>query len=588
MKVAVMEVDTELITGRILGRGLNSLRVRFTLMIGTFCSIVAALVFYLLEAGSDFTHTLTTLGYIKLVASIAAASGFTYYMTGRLTRPIQNLKASTEAIASGDYSAVVTVDCNCEVGGLAESFRKMVARLNDNVSKINTLAYEDGVTGLPNRAVLSEIIDRNPDLKGHVLFIDLDRFKQVNDLYGHQVGDTLLQMAATRMMVDGLEITLDGMNRCLTPESVNLESAGCRLLFRFAGDEFVVLVTGSAGDKDVTDIAQQIIRSLAEPFVIGERQVQIGASVGIAVLGDEAVDAADTLKYADMAMYEAKSRGRGTYAFFDDQMRDRATDRCELERDFLHAIANDEIIVHYQPKINLASNSVEGYEALVRWAHPTRGLLYPGSFLDVVGTGDGLERIGRKVMSIVATDIPKLRASGISCRVAVNVCPTQFADDEFADRLTDYVKSLGVAPSNFELEVTEAVAMLDVEKARKHLLALKSAGFKLSIDDFGMGFSNLAQLSKLPYDSLKIDRSLISDIVTNHDSRIIVSAIVSMAHGLGHTVVAEGVETATQLEILRLLGCDTLQGYYLGIPVPFIDLIAEASRPTEPVAAVGF
>jgi EAL domain-containing protein (putative c-di-GMP-specific phosphodiesterase class I) len=288
-----------------------------------------------------------------------------------------------------------------------------------------------------------------------------------------------------------------------------------------------------------------------------------------------------------MAMYEAKRRGRGTYAFFDDQMRERAIDRGELERDFVHAIANDEIVVHYQPKINLVSGSIEGYEALVRWAHPERGLLYPGSFLDVVGTGDGLERIGRKVMSIVASDIPKLRASGISCHMAVNVCPTQFAEDDFAERLTDYVKALGVEPDTFELEVTEAVAMLDVDKARKHLLALKRAGFKLSIDDFGMGFSNLSQLSRLPYDSLKIDRSLISDIVTNHDSRIIVSAIISMAHGLGHTVVAEGVETAAQFEILRVLGCDTVQGYYLGMPVAFQELIAGCSNPAERRAAVG-
>lgn len=582
-----MEVDTDFIKGRVLGRGLNSLRVRFTIMIGVFCSLVAALEFLLLESQDGVSYTLTALGYGGLIASIAAAASFTYFMTGQLTRPIQNLRASTEAIASGDYGAIVTVDCNCEVGGLAESFRKMVARLNDNVSKINTLAYEDGVTGLPNRAVLDEILDRNRELKGHVLFIDLDRFKQVNDLYGHQVGDRLLQMASTRMLVDGLQMTAEGMNRCLTPENVDLESAACRLLFRFAGDEFVVLVIGAMGEEGVTDLAQRLINSLAEPFEIDERQIQIGASVGIAVLGHEAVGTADTLKYADMAMYEAKSRGRGTFAVFDDQMRAKAIDHAELERDFCHAIENDEIVVHYQPKINLLSGGVEGYEALVRWAHPVRGLLYPSSFLDIVGAGHGLERIGRKVMSIAAHDISKLRASGVSSRVAVNICPTQFADDDFADRLTDYVMSLGVEPSYFELEVTEAVAMQDIEKARQHLSTLRDVGFKLSIDDFGMGFSNLAQLSKLPYDSLKIDHSLVQDISVNHDSRIIVSAIVAMAHGLGHTVVAEGVETAAQLEILRTLGCDTVQGYYLGMPVPFRDLATETCSPSGARAAIG-
>lgn len=572
-----MEVDTELITGRVLGRGLNSLRVRFTIMIGAFCSLVAGLMFYLLEyRNGGVAHSLTAAGYLKLLASIAAASGFTYYMTGRLTRPIQNLKASTEAIAAGDYDTVVAVDCNCEVGGLADSFRKMVARLNNNVSKINKLAYEDGITGLPNRAVLDEILDRNHQLIGHILFIDLDRFKQVNDLYGHQVGDKLLQLASTRMLVDGLQMTIESLNRCLTPDTVGIESTGCRLLFRFAGDEFVILVTGKSSEDDVTHVARRLINSLSEPFMIDQSQIQIGASVGIAALSHGASSASDTLKYADMAMYEAKSHGRGTYAVFDDQMRARAIDRAELERDFVSAIENDEIVVHYQPKIGLRSGRVEGYEALVRWAHPVRGLLYPGSFLEVVGAGGGSERIGRQVMSLVGQDIPKLRSLGLSARVAVNVSPTQFADDGFAERLTDYVASLGVEPDDFELEVTESVAMLDLEKARQHLLALKDAGFRVSIDDFGMGFSNLAQLSKLPYNSLKIDRSLVQDIATNHDSRIIVSAIIAMAHGLGHTVVAEGVETEAQVKALGMLGCDIAQGYHFGRPVSILDLITTA------------
>ena len=581
-----MEVDTELLTGRVLGRGLNSLRVRFTILIGVFCLLVASLTLYLLEyQGGNPPHSLTALGYLELAASIAAAAGFTFFMTGRLTRPIQNLKASTEAIALGDYETVVTVDCNCEVGGLADSFRKMVARLNDNVSKINTLAYEDGITGLPNRAVLNEVLERNEKLSGHILFIDLDRFKQVNDLYGHQVGDELLQVAATRMLVDGLHTTAEGMSRCLTPDSVDVEVPGCRLLFRFAGDEFVVLILGRNSQSEVAQIAQNLIDALNAPFIIGQRRIQIGASVGIAVLGDD-ISCADTVKHADMAMYEAKNRGRGTYAVFDDEMREKAVDRAELERDFAHAIENDEMVVHYQPKLNLQSGDIEGYEALVRWAHPLRGLLFPGSFLDIVGTGDGLERIGRKVMAIVAQDTAELRASGLPVQVAVNVCPTQFVDERFAEKLTAYVRSLDASPEDLELEVTESIAMLDLDKAREHLVALKAAGFKVAIDDFGTGFSNLAQLSKLPYDSLKIDRSLVQDIAVSHDSRIIVSAIIAMAHGLGHKVVAEGVESAEQLEVLRAVGCDTVQGYLFGMPAPMSNFTTRSLRSSHRAFAV--
>ncbi len=547
-------------------------------MIGVFSALIAVLVFFLAEhPGNQTAHSMTLVGILFVVAAVAGASGFTYLMTGRLTRPIENLKASTEAIASGNYDTMVSVDCHCEVGGLAESFRKMVVRLNDNVTKINTLAYEDGITGLPNRAMLNEILERNRDFSGHLLFIDLDRFKQVNDLYGHGVGDELLRAVSGRMLADGLQMTAQAVHGCLTPDAVDLGTRGCRLLFRFAGDEFVVLITPKYGLDDIGVIARNLIDAVSKPFVIGRKRIQIGASVGIAAIGN-AISGADALKHADMAMYEAKSRGRGTYVAFDQEMLEKAIDRAELERDFGRAFDNDEFIVHYQPKLNLLSDTVDCYEALVRWAHPTRGIVYPGNFLEVVGTGDGLERIGRRVLEILASDIPRLRAFGLTARIAVNVCPTQFAEENFAENLTSYVSSLGLSPHDLELEVTESVAMLDLGKARQHVVSLKAAGFKVAIDDFGIGFSNLSQLSKVPYDSLKIDKSLIQSVATSHDTRVIVSAILGMAHGLGHRVVAEGVEDGEQLAILKTLGCDAVQGYFTGLPVSLAVLLRKSFR----------
>jgi len=331
------------------GRGLNSLRIRFTILIGATCIAIAALVVFWLEWHAEGApHQLGGTGLTVIALFTLMASAVTYLMTGKLTRPIENLKTSTEAIAKGDFNTAVTVDCSCEVGGLADSFRKMVARLNDNVARINTLAYEDGITGLPNRAVLSEVIKDIRKADGYVLFVDLDRFKQVNDIYGHQVGDELLRRAAQRMLVDGLEMRADQFRNCLTPNQLAASPAGCRLLFRFAGDEFVALVTGSHTDLAISNLANRLISSLSEPFVIEGRAIQIGASVGIVGFGRDVSDPSEILKFADLAMYEAKKLGRGRYAFFDEAMRKSAFERAALEKDFPGAITRSEFEVHYE------------------------------------------------------------------------------------------------------------------------------------------------------------------------------------------------------------------------------------------------
>lgn len=578
-----MAIDNSHPTGPAFGRGLNSLRIRFTLMVAIFCLLVATMASLWLDLEHPHLGQLEGWGRLLLVSlAIGSAAGMTFFMTGKLTRPIENLRASTEAIAKGAYDTVVSVDCQCEVGGLADSFRMMVARLNDNVARINTLAYEDGVTGLPNRAALDAMMQDIGSMTGFLLFIDLDRFRQVNDIYGHQTGDRLLRLAARRLLAEGLRqpvVRPPGLVPSSAPRSPDSDQ---RLLFCFAGDEYVALVTGQHSHEDISTIALRLTEVLAEPFVIDDCIIHIGGSIGIAEIGRDGDTQADLLKFADMAMTEAKKRGRGRYVFFDDTMREAAQDRAELESDFSRAIERGELEVHYQPKFLIRDGSISGLEALVRWRHPQRGLLYPGSFLPIVMATGSMGVLGQEVMAIAARDVARLRAEGQTYRISINVCPTQFADDDFAERLTRYVASLGAASSSFEIEVTETLAMADIDKARQHLVQLKAAGFTVSIDDFGTGFSNLAQLTKLPYDCLKIDRSLIVDIATNPDSRTILAAIVTMAHGLGHSVVAEGVEDAEQLEILALLGCDIIQGYLLGRPVPFHDLphhrIAQAAQ----------
>ena len=341
----------------------------------------------------------------------------------------------------------------------------------------------------------------------------------------------LLRKVANRILVEGLETTPEKLNNCLLPSERGGNASDSKLLFRFAGDEFVCLITGDMSEEEVSILATRLVEILTRPFLLMDRTIRIGASIGAARIGVDSASAEELIRFADIAMYDAKQNGRGRVSFFDDNMRKAAIDTASLERDFAVAIDRGELEVHYQPKLSLGDNSVTGLEALVRWRHPERGLLYPASFIKIAESGGYLDKLGREVMKTAARDIAAWRSQGHSYRVAINVCPSQFADDMFVTNVTNYVQALGASPSDFELEVTETIAMANHENARSHLINLRNAGFFASIDDFGMGFSNLAQLTRLPYHCLKIDKSLIDDVVQNQDSRTIVSSIIAMAHG---------------------------------------------------------
>lgn len=556
-------------SARKFGRGLNSLRVRFTLMMALSVTIGSLLI----SAGYEYAdHDLPAFHY--LVVALATfclsvmAGAITYFMTGKLTRPIENLRASTLAIANGDYNAAVQVECNCEVGGLADSFKAMVNRLNANVSKIQTLAYEDGVTGLPNRAVLIEALQRIEECGGALLFIDLDNFKQVNDLYGHQVGDQLLRMAAARIEEQGLSIAPSTVSDCLVRLGGDRGAEGeCRMLFRFAGDEFVALVGGEVTREALAEIAEDIIDCLAAPFESDGYSMTVGCSVGIAILGEHTHTGEDLTKLADLAMYEAKAAGKGTYCFFDEKMRTASIERAQVEADLLQAFQRHEFVLHYQPKFCIRTGVLAGVEALVRWQHPERGLLNPGDFLRIAEEKNLMEALGFEVFRMAALQLRAWKAADRIIPVSVNVCPTQFLNPNFGAQLIDLCRKIGVEPKLFTLEITETAAMSGDSFVRDQIHSLEAAGFRISIDDFGVGYSNLSKLYQLPFDDLKLDKSMIDDIVTDLAARRVVEYTIGMAHGLGHPVVAEGVEDPEQMEVLAELGCDFLQGYYLCKPI---------------------
>jgi predicted signal transduction protein with EAL and GGDEF domain len=556
------------------GKGLNSIRARFTLLIGGFC-LIGAVVMALFVAPHP-TTVYALAGEVALIALLCIVpAAITYVMAGNLVGSIHALKRSTEAIVNGDMDRPVEVDCSCEVGGLADSFRKMVGKLNSNIMRMNILAYNDPLTGLANRVVIQHMLALSLDgrhetpFRGAVLFIDLDGFKVINDSHGHEVGDELLRAASQRIVERGLGRTTETLDNCTTPFGELCDRMPNDIVFgRFAGDEFVAILPGVEDAATLSAMADAILAALSEPFLIEGQLVSISASIGIARTPHDTTSVSEILVFADMAMYAAKQNGRARYAFFDAALRTQVLERIDLERELHEALQNDELVLHYQPKVDARTLEVTGAEALVRWQHPTRGLLPPSAFLDIAEKGDMICELGSVVFRRAFKQIKAWEKLGVRLPIAVNVSASQFANPELCARIRRMMDQYGVDPALVELEVTESVAMQDYEAADSKLRELQSVGIRMSIDDFGVGFSNLTQLVNLPFDTLKIDRSLVADIGRSRKSEAVVQALLGIAAEMGQDTVAEGIERQEEVDFLSRHGCTTLQGYLFAHPLP--------------------
>lgn len=553
------------------GQGLHSIRWRFALAGGALgaaaaAGAVAALGVQALQPGPVWAA-------IALAAFGVGAA--IYGMASRLTGLVEALRRSTDAIAAGDYAAPVEVDCACEIGGLAHSFRRMRTRLNDNVMRINRLAYTDAITGLPNRSVIDHLLGhaldpaRQHGFRAALVFIDLDGFKRVNDTLGHAGGDALLAQASERLLVQGLQRSLQTIDSGLDAFGMPCERLPRDIVFaRFAGDEFVAVLPGITDRAELAAIGERIVRSLAAPFRIQGQEVTISASLGIAITPDDTVDPKEILAFADLAMYGSKQAGRARHQFFDQQARQALLDAARIEAELRHALARGQLRLHFQPKQLLASGQLSGVEALVRWAHPERGLLPPGGFVDIAERCGLMGELGRQVLRMALAQARQWHEQGRGLNVAVNVSPSQFGDPHFCDDVLGALEAAGVPAGLLSIEITESMAMTDFAATAARLARLREAGVLIALDDFGIGFSNLSQLSRLPLDILKVDRSLVRELGTDPRADAIVRAIIGMAHALDCRVIAEGIETPAQRDHLQALGCDCGQGFLLGRPVP--------------------
>ncbi len=563
------------------GRGMNSIRTRFTVLVAASCSVGAAIVLFL-DPLHLFGCPLTLLAVLGLVLVIGAPTALTYYLAGKLIGDIRALKVSADAIVAGDVDRPVEVDCNCEVGGLAESFRKMVGRLNSNILRMNVLAYHDSVTGFTNRTVvhhvLTKALEREAPMPLTVLFIDLDGFKIINDTLGHDAGDELLRQVSLRIVEEGLQRTRDSVDDCTTAYGELCDRLPENIVFsRFAGDEFIVVLPEMIGQEQLLKLSDRIQACLARPFALGSGTARVGASIGIARAPMDARTASDILICADMAMYAAKQRGRARSVFFDAEIRQRLVERQQLEEELRTAIELDQFVVHYQPKHDTRNLAVTGFEALVRWQHPKRGLLSPGTFLELVEKNGQMCELGGLVMSKVMQQLKIWEASGLQHPVAVNVSPSQFRNPLLVDRIKAMLEANRIDPRLLEIEITEQAAMGNYAEAAPKLERLRQTGVRLAIDDFGMGYSNLTQLVNLPFDVLKIDKSLVDDIGVFPRSEVVIESLIHLAHRMGHTTVAEGIERQDQLDFLKAVGCDSVQGYLLCRPMPAESLDARTA-----------
>ncbi len=433
--------------------------------------------------------------------------------------------------------------------GAVVSFRDLTEH-----EELTQRALRDGLTGLPNRALFMDHLRKalarleRSHTMAAVMFIDLDRFKVVNDSLGHAAGDALLIAAAERLA------------SCVRTHDT---------VARFGGDEFVVLCEGLDAERDVTTVAARIVASFAEPFTINGVEVSANASVGITVTRNPHLEPDDLVRDADAAMYRAKEQGRGRYELFDTGMRDRAVRRLRTESDLWRAIARDELRVHYQPKVDLASGQVTGVEALARWEHPEHGLIPPAEFIPVAEETGHIVPIGAWILEEACKKAQQWRHARpeyAELLLSVNLSARQLMQSSFVHTVAEILERTGTPAGQLCLEITENVLMRDVHSTISSLEALKELGVTIAVDDFGTGYSSLSYLSRFPIDVLKVDRAFVNDIGPSAETWPIVAAVIGLSKALGLSTVAEGVESDDQVAALRSLGCELAQGFRFARP----------------------
>ena len=534
---------------------------------------------------ASFILSLAALFYItefdtKLIAALAAGVFcllISYVASERpnseSARALAALSDRLLAVEDGDLVSPAPPALKKTMPKLATAVDTLFSEVRASIENAHALGMYDPVTSLPNRLHFRSEADKllGEATKGSscaMLFVDLDRFKNVNDSLGHARGDQLLIMVANRLRV-----------------VVNAEftgNAGTRpLLARLAGDEFTIFFPNIDSVEAIERIARRVVLAIAEPFELCSHSVDIGASIGVAVSAEHGNSIESLMRAADIAMYRAKSSGGGQHCLFSAELAAEHQDRVDTERALTEAVQRGDFLLAFQPQMSLVTGAVVGAEALLRWNHPREGLRLPGTFIPVAERTGVISEIGDWVTGEVAALLGDWRRNGFKGRLAFNISPRQVDRPDFFLRLRSTFDDADVPLSMVELEFTESAAMEVSAAVLEEIAALRGEGARIAIDDFGTGYSNLARLRSMPLDRVKLDPSLIAEIESSEKARVIVQAVIQLIKGVGCEVVAEAVETVRQADILRAMGCDTVQGYIFAAPMfedEFLAWIGNADR----------
>ena len=471
----------------------------------------------------------------------------TWRAAGRITQPLARLDDAAGRLASGEH-VQVRVRGSDELARLAASFNEMVGKIAERERRITQLAFNDVLTGLPNRTMFHQQLDhafRALEGSGGLFALhclDLDQFKVINDTLGHPAGDALLVEAGRRV----------------------LEAARGQFVARLGGDEFVVLQSVGDDRNAIDRLARDILDRMGQPFAIDGNEVVPSTSIGIAIAPQDGGDGQTLLRNADLALYRAKEAGRGTYAFFEESLNERAQQRRQLETDLRLAIERGEFELQYQPLFDLEQNRICSFEALIRWNHPTRGQISPADFVPIAEDTGLIVPIGAWVVREACSQAAHWPED---IRVAVNVSAVQFHRGTLNETILRALADSGLAPGRLEVEITESIFLEGSDTTLKLLHSLRSLGVRVALDDFGTGYSSLSYLQSFPFDKLKIDRSFIQNLLTREGASAIVHAITELANALGIETTAEGVEETAQLMELRAHGCSSVQGFLFAEPM---------------------
>ncbi len=514
----------------------------------------------------DRTHQVllryVTLGMIGLAGAALLAWLLAVRLQRLISRPIESLANTMLTVsAEQDYSRRVAMERSDELGTLVENFNDMLnqiqvrdSELQEKQERLNYLAHHDSLTGLANRLLFNDRLHhaltnaRRTNNRVALLFIDLDRFKNVNDSLGHKTGDLLLKEIASRLA------TIIRSNDTLA---------------RLGGDEFVIVSEQTSGYPGITTLAKKVQQVFNRPVLVGRQELYVSGSIGVSVFPEDGQNVESLMQCADVAMYQAKELGRNNYQFFTSGMTERAQESLEMENKLRKALDNQELLLHYQPQLDMASGAIIGMEALLRWQHPVMGLVSPGKFIPLAEETGLILPIGKWVLQEACKQAVIWQQAGYPFwTMAVNISAKQFWQADLLDTIGHVLEGSGFDPALLELEITESAIMQDAEKAIDTMHRIRERGIKLAIDDFGTGYSSLSCLRRFPLSKLKIDRTFTKDILDGEDRGALAEGIMALARTLKLDVIAEGVEKAAQVEFLLAKGCTEGQGFYLGRPMP--------------------